>query len=543
MAKFDWQSGGCGGILRSDTVNEMHAEPPLALGKTTDFAGRERLRLARKRARYEVIARSREEFARKNKYYGEEVRRLVQACVMPGSRVLEVGCGLGDLIANLKGCETCGIDFSAEAIRIAKLRHPELDLRVLDVELDPLPTGPFDVVILSDVLGHLDDVQQAMERLRSVLAPGARVILTYYNFVWEPLLRLAERTGRKTPYPEQNWLSMDDIANMLGLAGYEVIRRGTDVLMPLHVPILSEIANRVVAKLPLFRELALVDYFIARPLPFASVQRELSVSVICPCRDEKGHIREAVERTPVMGPKTELIFIDGNSTDGTVEEIQAIMTEYKGPLTLRLVHQGQGKGKGDAVRKGFEAAENDLFMILDSDLTVPPEELPKFYRAIVRGSAEFVNGVRLVYPMEDEAMRFLNLLGNKFFSLALSWLLEQPIKDSLCGTKVLRRSDYERLVANRSFFGDFDPFGDFDLLFGAARLNMKIADMPIRYRARLYGETKISRFTHGWLLLKMTGYGFLKLRLDTPTWRGVAKGDRRKSSESPHPQRRSSNQL
>jgi SAM-dependent methyltransferase len=298
-----------------DTVSEINGtqiDPPRTLGKTTAFAQRERARLRRKRARYEDIALGREAFAEKNRYYGGQVRLLVESLVVPGTRVLEVGCGLGNLIADLKGSKVCGIDFSAEVIRLARRRHPGLDLRVADVERDPLPEGPFDVVILSDVLGHLDDVQQAMERIRAVLAPGGRIIVTYYNFVWEPLLRLAERLGRKTPYPQQNWLSMDDITNLLDLAGFEVIRHGTDVLLPVNVPLVSELANRVVAKLPVVRELALVDYFVARAVNFVDVRSEPSVSVICPCRNEKGHIREAVERTPVMGAKTELIFVDGN---------------------------------------------------------------------------------------------------------------------------------------------------------------------------------------------------------------------------------------
>ena len=280
-----------------------------------------------------------------------------------------------------------------------------------------------------------------------------------------------------------------------------------------NVPVAAEMLNRVVAKLPVVRETAMLSYFVARAAPPAWMDPLPSVSVVCPCRNEKGNILEAVTRTPVMGPKTELIFVDGNSSDGTVEEIQRIMAEYRGPLQLKLVLQGDGKGKGDAVRKGFAAAENDVLMILDSDLTVPPEDLPKFYRALATRKGEMINGVRLVYPMEGEAMRFLNLLGNKFFSAALSWLLEQPIKDSLCGTKVMLRTDYDRVAANRAFFGDFDPFGDFDLLFGAARLNMKIVDVPVRYRARTYGDTKISRFSHGWLLLKMTAFGFKKLRM------------------------------
>jgi SAM-dependent methyltransferase len=433
--------------------------------------------------------------------------------VLPGSRVLEVGCGLGDLLAGLSASEAIGIDISPRMIEIARDRHPGLDLRVADVERGELPAGPFDAIVLSDVIGHLDDIQRALERLRPLLAPGGRMIVTYYNFVWEPVLKVAEQVGRKTPWPEQNWLSMKDIENLLYLSGFDVVRRGTDILLPLNVPILADLANRVGAKLPGAKQAALVDYFVARSAPEIEADPLPTVSVICPCKNEKGNIREAVARTPVMGPATELIFVDGNSTDGTREEIEAVIAEYRGPLTLRLVAQGDGKGKGDAVRKGFAAAKNDVLMILDSDLTVPPEDLPKFYRALVTGKGEFINGVRLVYPMEGEAMRFLNLLGNKFFSTALSWLLEQPIKDSLCGTKVLYRSDYEKIADNRAFFGDFDPFGDFDLLFGAARLNMKIVDLPVRYRARTYGDTKISRFSHGFLLLRMTAFGFRKLRM------------------------------
>jgi SAM-dependent methyltransferase len=478
-----------------------------------DFEHHEREIIARRVARYDELADWRVRRMARRHYYSAELRRLVAGMVMPGSSVLEVGCGLGDLLASLNASRAVGIDISPRMIELARERHPGLEFQVVDVEHDPLPEGPFDVIVLSDVVGHLRDIERALERLWPLTNERTRLIVTYYNFVWEPVLKLAESLGVKTPWPDQNWLSMNDIANLLELSDFEVLRRGTDILVPFDVPVVSALANRVVAKIPGPHALSLVDYFVARPVPPRAPAGNPSVSVICPCRDERGNIRAAVARTPVMGSATELVFVDGGSTDGTREEILRVIDEYRGPLTLRLVDQGDGVGKGDAVRKGFAAAKNDVLIILDSDLTVPPEDLPKFYRALVTGKGEFINGVRLVYPMESEAMRFLNLLGNKFFGTALSWLMEQPIKDSLCGTKVLYRRDYQRIADNRAYFGDFDPFGDFDLLFGAGRLNLKIVDLPVRYRDRTYGDTKISRFRHGWLLFKMTAFGFKKLRM------------------------------
>ncbi len=481
---------------------------------TTDFERLEAQRRKRRVQRFDELADWRHRHIDSGHYYSEQIRRLVAGLVVPGARVLEVGCGLGDLLASLRARQAVGLDISPRMIAHGRDRHGGLDLRVADVQRDPLPAGPFDFIVLSDTIGLLEDIQGALERLWPLLDERGRIIVTYQNVVWEPVLALAEQLGLKTPWPDQNWLSMQDIENLLQLSDFEVVRRGTDVLMPFEAPLLSDLANRVGAKLPLLRHGAMVDYFVARKLPRRSLSNEPSVSVICPCKDERGNIEAAVSRTPLMGKATELIFVDGSSTDGTRDQIVQTMRDYDGPLSLRLVDQGDGIGKGDAVRKGFAAATGDVLMILDSDLTVPPEDLPKFYRALVSGKGEMINGVRLVYPMEQEAMRFLNLLGNKFFSVALSWLLEQPIKDSLCGTKVLFTEDYKRIETERAYFGDFDPFGDFDLLFGAGRLNMRIIDLPVRYRDRAYGETKIHRFSHGWLLLKMTSFGFRKLRLE-----------------------------
>jgi glycosyltransferase involved in cell wall biosynthesis len=234
--------------------------------------------------------------------------------------------------------------------------------------------------------------------------------------------------------------------------------------------------------------------------------------VIVPARNERGTIEEIIRRVPAMGGHTEILFVEGHSTDGTRGEIESAIARHR-ERDIRLIPQ-TGEGKGDAVRAGFAAAKGEVLAILDADLSVAPEALTRFYEALRQGQGEFVNGSRLVYQLERESMRFLNLLGNKFFSACFSWLLDQPVKDTLCGTKALFKKDYDRIVLNRAFFGRLDPFGDFDLLFGASKLNLKIVEIPVRYQARVYGLTNIRRFRHGLLLLRMCWIAARKLKFN-----------------------------
>jgi hypothetical protein len=366
-------------------------------------------------------------------------------------------------------------------------------------------------VVLSDVIGFVPDVQKAFGELRKVTHARTRVIITYFNYLWEPILRLGERLGGKMPQPEQSWLSQPDIENLLALADYECIRREYRLLLPKRIPLLSPLCNRVLANLPILRKMCLVQFLVAREIGVPRPEGEFTCTVVVPCKNERGNIEAAVRRMPPLGRHTEVIFVEGNSSDGTGEEIRRVIAAHP-EKDIRLVPQGEGRGKGDAVRKGFSAAAGDLLLILDADLTVPPEDLPKFFRALASGKGEFINGSRLVYPMEHRAMRFLNTLGNKFFSRAFTYLLGQRFKDTLCGTKALSRQDYGRIAAGRSYFGHFDPFGDFDLIFGAAKLDLKIVEIPIRYRERTYGTTQISRFRHGWLLLKMCVFAMRKMK-------------------------------
>jgi len=461
--------------------------------------------LSDRRSFYESRAAKRAPAERR--FYQRLLERYYRFLVPPGVRVLEVGCGAGHLLAAVQPSRGVGIDFSPTIVAAARKNYPNLTFHVAAAG-EFATNEKFDYIILSDLANDLPDVQATLEWLRQFATPRTRIVLNFFNNLWRPILNVLERAGAKSPTPLQNWLSASDMQNLLRLAGWELVKQETHILFPENVPILEDVFNRWLA--PLCSPLCLGVFQVARLRPAVAPDQQYTCSVVIPARNEAGNIEPAVLRTPEMGKGTEIIFIEGHSKDNTWEEIQRVQAAYP-QRNIKMLKQ-QTKGKGGAVREAFAVASGDILFILDADLTMPPEQLPKFYEAARSGAAEFVNGVRLVYPMEEEAMQFLNMVANHTFGLLFSWLLGQSIKDTLCGTKVLFREDYLEVARNRNYFGDFDPFGDFDLLFGAAKLNLRIVDLPIRYKARTYGETNIHRWRHGWLLLRMVLFAARRIK-------------------------------
>ena len=450
---------------------------------------------------------------RRSRFFHQEVDQLVSSQVVPNSYVLDLGCADGSTLAACEPRTGYGIDLDEDAVRVARESNPGLTFLSTPIEeLRELPEPNPDYIVMSMLLDEVYDIQHIVRQVRGWVAPSTRVVIVTYSRLWRPFIRLAELLRIKARSEGENYVPWDEIENMIELEGFEVTKRLDGVLMPLRIPLLSSLINRWIAPLPLIRALCLIRVTVARPMMRAHAPVK-SVSVIVAARNESGNIRELIARTPMLAAEQELIFVEGHSTDDTWEVIQAAVTEMQASTPMKLMAMQQpGKGKADAVRMGFAHASGEVLMILDADISVPPEELPQFVRALEEDRCEFANGSRLVYPMDEKAMRFLNLLGNKFFGYLFSFLLGQSVRDTLCGTKVLRRADYDRIVANRDFFGDFDPFGDFDLLFGASRLNLKIRDLPVHYKERTYGETNISRFSHGWLLIRMSNVAAARLK-------------------------------
>lgn len=459
---------------------------------------------------FNSTAKKRDYWLKRNWYYHKELEKFFMFIIPENSSILEIGSGTGNLISAFKFNKTVGIDINEEMVKIAKSKYPHLEFYVDDIENLSL-NKKFDYVIMQDLIGHLSDNWEAFRNLRELTSANTRVIITYYNYLWEAIILLAEKLRLKMKQPHQNWLSLDDIENLLYLNDFEVIKKGRKFLFPIYIPIISNFINKYIAKLPLVRKLCLITFIIARKNMSAVVKKEYSCSVIIPCKNEVGNIEGAVRRIPEMGKHTEIIFVNDKSTDGTDTEVKRLIKIYP-EKDIKLV-QGSGEGKAKAVWSGFEKATGDILMILDGDLTVMPEELPMFFKALVEGKGEFVNGCRLVYQMEKEAMRLLNILGNKLFGIVFSYLLSQRIKDTLCGTKAFFKNDYLRMRKYFGYFGDYDRWGDYDLLFSASKLNLKIIEIPVHYLERTFGRTKMNkRLKHGWMMFKMCLIAAKKLK-------------------------------
>lgn len=497
------------------TVETIENPAETAPGASTPDALSSRQRAVR--ALFDRLATERDRWVARNRAFHEADRAYLRFLVPERASVLEIGCGMGDTLAFLEPSRGVGVDLSPAMVERARERHPGLEFHAGNAE-DPAVLagveGAFDVILLSDTIGFLDDIEETLRQFHRFATPRTRIIVSYHSRLWEPVLATAERLGLKMPQGQLNWLSTADIVGLLDLAGWRTVKREWRQLLPRRLFGLGTLVNRTIAPLPGIRRLCLRHYVVARPQPQSvsaePADRPPSCTVLVPCRNERGNIENAIRRLPRFCPDLEVIYVEGNSRDNTYEECLRVRDAYP-DWDIKVMKQ-PGKGKGDAVRAGFNVARGDILIILDADLTVPPESLPKFYRAIASGQGEFINGTRLVYPMDDQAMRFLNWIANRAFARIFSFLLNTRFTDTLCGTKVLRKRDYDQIVANRHYFGDFDPFGDFDLIFGAAKLNLEIVEVPIRYADRSYGETQISRFSHGWLLLRMVLFAWKKLK-------------------------------
>lgn len=452
---------------------------------------------------FDEIASRYDYYKKKNHYYYSNLKKLIGAYVPSNQKVLEVGCGTGDILAYLKPDYGLGIDISKNMVEIARYKHPNLNFKVADIK-NLRFNDTFDYILLPDVIDHLHDVHGTFKQLRRACNKNMKVIITSINPLWGPLLRLGEKLRLKMPEGPHNWLNVAAVKNLLSLTDFEIIDEGYRLPIPIHIPYISDYINSKFTHIPVLRHLGIIEFVVARPKLSTYSTPNLTCSVIIPCFNEEGNIRSCISRILNMGKTTEIIVVDDGSQDKTPMIVKEIMRENK---NVKLLTYPVNKGKGFAVKEGLNFATGDILMILDADMTVPPENLTTFFELIWEGKAEFINGTRLVYPLKEQAMRTLHIFGNRIFSRIFSWLMNKPISDTLCGTKVFLKKDYLRMKMKDN------SWPDFDLLFGAAMLNLKLVELPVHYQKRIAGESKMKTFRHGFLLLKMCVRGFIELKL------------------------------
>jgi len=475
---------------------------------------------SRVQAFYDELGADREQWIARSRYYYAALQRLLQFIVPPGKRVLDIGCSNGDQLASLRPSLGVGIDLSEGMLNLARNKHSELELYQQPAEQLLLTAhevrdgrGGFDFITMVNVVGEFADVLAAFKRLRPLVRADTRLVIVYYNYLWEPLMKPAAQLGLKLNNPTQNWLSLEDLRAFLRLAGFEVVKTGARMPCPKYIPGIAELLNNVLGRLPLLNRLGFIHFLVARPeMPLPKPSETYSCTVVVPCKNEEDNVPALPARVPEMGAFTEIIFVDDNSTDATIERIRETIAAH--PNRCIKFVSGPGRGKASAVRAGLAHAAGDVLMILDADMTVMPEDLPMFFHAITENKGEFINGTRMVYPLSRDAMRTANIIGNKAFAIVFTFLLEQRVTDTLCGTKVVMRQNYEKILATRDHFGDIDRWGDYDWIFGAAKNNLKIVELPIHYVERTAGVTKMTkRLKNGLIMLKMCWVALLKLKI------------------------------
>src|SRR3989338_2088423 len=448
--------------------------------------------------RFNIVAEKYEYWRNKNLYYHNEITRFYKDIIPKNKNILEVGSADGYLLNELCPNRGVGVDISAQMIDIARKKFPHLNFVNSSIE-NYSYVHSFDYIVLSNILEFVSDLYIFFSAMASKASPKTKMIITSINPLWEPAMKLATRLKMRIPVQMKNFVTSKDIENMLNISGWEVIESNYRMFSPVKIPLISFFLNKLIPRLPVLKNLCIIQFIIAKPKQLFTIDHSLSCSVIIPCHNEEGNIEECIDRIPSLGSFTEVVVVDDGSNDKTATLVKNIQS---GKKRVRLISYTPNKGKGHAVKTGFESATGDILIILDADMAVLPEELSKFYMVLASSQAEFINGTRMLYDMAPGAMKFINYLGNKIFGIILSFIIGQRNTDTLCGTKAFYNSDYMNFKMRRC------PWGDFDLLFEAARMKLKTVEMPVHYFPRREGRSKMKAFKHGLMLLKMCWYGF-----------------------------------
>ncbi len=370
----------------------------------------------------------------------------------------------------------------------------------LNIESIAFKNKKYKTIILTDLFEVSTDILELLSMVNKLLGKDGIIVICSINQKWNRILNLFERLNLKDGNQKRLFINSTIVLNIAKVTGLEFVTQRNKQIFPFRMLGLGSLINNILEILFFPFSFGIRIYSILNQQEKFNEEKKYSKSIIIPAKNEEKNLKPLLNQIPELEEDHEIILAIGDSEDKTYEVAKEIKEARCWPFEVKVIKQ-TGKGKANAVWEAVEEASKEVIIILDADISVNPETIVQFNSVIDTGKASFVNGTRLIYGMESGAMRIVNNLGNRIFQYIVSIIIGQKITDSLCGTKVFFRKDFNKIKLWKELVQMKDPFGDFDMIFTAGYFGLKILEIPVRYQARVYGVTQIKRFRDGYKLI------------------------------------------
>ncbi len=367
-----------------------------------------------------------------------------------------------------------------------------------------------DTVVISDIEHQLNPAKNLLN-LSRIVGDNTKIILLSKNMVWMILIKILKLFFSFSP-KKNNFLPSSYLDNLYSSCNLELIRQEKIIALPINIPFLTKIINRIF-RLPLLNFFCMSNIAILKKkIKNSSNHKDLKISFIIPCKNEQDNIKVFEQKINENTEPDEYLFGDDNSSDKTSDEIDKLIEKLSDKKIIK--YNGPGICKSENVYKGIDLSSGDIIVIYDADHTVSFEDIKFSVSIMKKTNVDFINCTRMIYPQKDGAMKFANFIGNTIFASLFSLLFKKKITDTLCGTKIFYKKDWEKIKENTSQWGMKDLWGDFDLLIGAYKNNLKITEVPVTYYERRENETKMTSLISNTLrMFFIVIYSYYKLRL------------------------------
>lgn len=451
-----------------------------------------------------AIARNLDFWKEKNWYYHNQLKQIFKDVIKENSKVLQIGYGLGDILAALYPKKGVSFDDDKDILAISRRRYPIFKFTDFNFNKNKV-NDKFDYVIYPNSLEHFDDIQTVFENVYPALSRSSKVVVASVNPRWEQIFYILEKLKLKRPESSRNWLRIENIKNLLEVSGYKVIDSGFRIILPVSIPLISGIINKVIRNIKILSRFCVEQFVVAQKETF-SINNNLSCSVVIPTYNQAELLEYCIESIPNVGKKMQIVVVDDASSDRTEQVMKSLSKKHH---NIKYIRNERPQGEEKSLKIGIESVDLDIILTYDAKMSIPSSELVRFYNVLASKRADFVSGMRFIYPLEGQRLRQLTIIGNIIFSYLYSLFLNQRVFDPLCSIKGFYKKNYSKIkISNNNTL--------LDLLIKAAENKAKILEIPVHYSLESYLENKPHTLARLGILTKGVFYGIWRLKIYTP---------------------------